>query len=214
MCGPASQARVKEKHSRQYEESSGSPLVSVPYSPSDYHRGFLLLGCRPRSRLDLLKPHTPEQVEKKQSAQKEQHDWRSKERKLEVGTTVFVQNYHQGARWLPGVIKQKTGPVSFLVKLQDGRIRCCHQDQVSGCSVSVPQESTMESDMDIVAAEPSESPPTYSEPSAPTLESTMGASVSSEEATQLTDTTIEPVATDLAKGLCSRHLVDRYKPGW
>ena len=36
---------------------------------------------------------------------------------------MFVRNYHHGGRWLPGVIEQKTGPVSFRVKLDDGRLR-------------------------------------------------------------------------------------------
>ena len=33
-----------------------------------------------------------------------------------------------GKKWLQGVIKNHAGPVSFLVKIQDGRERC-HQDQ-------------------------------------------------------------------------------------
>ena len=102
-----------------------TPQTTTGVPPSE-----LLLGRRPRSRLDLLKPHTAERVEKKQLLQKEQHDSRSRERKLEVGDSVFVRNYHQGNRWLPGVIEQRTGPVSFRVKLTDGRTRRCHQDQV------------------------------------------------------------------------------------
>ena len=95
---------------------------------------LILIDAR-RSRLDLLKPHTAERVEKKQSQQKEQHDSRSRERKLEVGTNVYVRNYHQGGRWLPGIIEQKTGPVSFRVNLTDGRMRRCHQDQIRKRSV-------------------------------------------------------------------------------
>ena len=184
-----------------------TPQTIAGVSPSE-----LLLGRRPRSRLDLLKPHTAEQVEKKQSAQKEQHDGRSRERKLDV---VFVRNYHQGARWLPGIIEQKTGPVSFLVKLQDGRIRRCHQDQLRCRSVSVPllQESTTESDTDIVAAELCESSSSYIEPSPNTQELT----IEGGETNQPTDTTVEPVATEeLAKAYPRRvrHPVDRYEPGW
>ena len=104
--------------------------------------GELLLGRCPRSRLDLLKPHTAEWVEKKQSQQKEQHDLRSRERPLEVGTNVFVRNYHHGNHWLPGVIEQKTGPISFKVGLEGGRIRR-HQDQVRNRSVEMSQESTL-----------------------------------------------------------------------
>ena len=98
--------------------------------------GELLLGCRPRSRLDLLKPHTAEKVEKNQMKQKE-HDLRSRERKLEVGEQVFVPNYHRGNRWIPGTIEQKTGPVVFRVKLRDRR----HQDQLRKRAVEVSQDS-------------------------------------------------------------------------
>ena len=31
---------------------------------------------------------------------------------------------------LPGVIERTTGPVSYVVKLTDGRTRRCHQDQL------------------------------------------------------------------------------------
>ena len=65
-----------------------SPQTTTGVAPSE-----LLLGRRPRSRLDLLKPHIAERVEKKQSQQKKQHDLKSRERLLEVGTNVFVRNY-------------------------------------------------------------------------------------------------------------------------
>ena len=117
----------------------------TPQSTTGISPGELLLGRRPRSRLDLLKPHTAERVESSQLKQKEQHDLRSRERKLDVGENVFVRNYHRGDRWLPGVIKQRTGPVSFRVKLTDGRDRRCHQDQLRERSVEVPQNSGSES---------------------------------------------------------------------
>ena len=102
-----------------------TPQTTTGISPSE-----LLLGRRPRSRLDLLKPHTAERVEKKQLQQKRQHDAKAVNREFDVGTTVFVRNYHHGSRWLPGTIQQQTGPVSFRVRLTDGRIRRCHQDQI------------------------------------------------------------------------------------
>jgi len=85
-----------------------------------------LLGRRPRSRLDLLKPHTAGRVERNQLKQKMQHDSRARERNFDVGDHVFVRNYHQGDKWLPGVLLKKTGPVSFTAKLADGRYRRCH----------------------------------------------------------------------------------------
>ena len=111
-----------------------TPQTTTGVSPSE-----LLLGRRPRSRLDLLKPHTAERVEQKQLAQKRTHDDKAKERQMAVGDDVFVRNYHGSERWLPGVIAQKTGPVSFLVRLADGRNRRCHQDQVRIRSVDLSE---------------------------------------------------------------------------
>ena len=103
-----------------------------------------------------MKPHTAERVEKNQSKQKSQHDQKAKERKLEVGEDVFVRNYRSGGeKWLPGVIQEETGPVSFRVKLSDGQQRRCHLDQVRKRSVIVPQDSVVEPDVTISLPKPS-----------------------------------------------------------
>ena len=62
-----------------------TPQSTTGISPSE-----LLIGRRPRLRLDLLKPHIAERVERNQRKQKEQHDLRSRERSFEVGDDVFV----------------------------------------------------------------------------------------------------------------------------
>ena len=33
-------------------------------------------------------------------------------------------------RWVPGMIDQQTGPVSYTVHLEDGAVVCCHIDQL------------------------------------------------------------------------------------
>ena len=88
-----------------------TPQTTTGISPAE-----LLLGKRPRTRLDLLKPNTAERVENKQAKQVQQH--KAKNRNFEVNDSVFVRNYHNGDRWLPGVIQKRTGPVSFLVDYQ------------------------------------------------------------------------------------------------
>ena len=68
-----------------------------------------------------------------------------------------MRNCHHGDKWLPGVVQQKTGPVSYRVKLNNGKTRRCHQDQVRKRSVEIPQDSHYEPDIsDIVI--PSSSP--------------------------------------------------------
>ena len=80
-----------------------TPQTTTGVAPAE-----LLIGRRPRSRLDLLKPHTADKVEKKQ---KVQHDRKAQGRSFGVGDKVFVRNYHQGEKWLPGVVEKRTGPV-------------------------------------------------------------------------------------------------------
>ena len=46
------------------------------------------------------------------------------------GRAVLVKNYGRGCRWLPGRIMEASGPVSFRVRLEDGRLRRCNQDQI------------------------------------------------------------------------------------
>ena len=102
-----------------------TPQGTTGSSPAE-----LLLGRRPRTRLDLLKPNTAERVEKRQQDQKRRHDQKAKLRTFRVGDYVFVKNFGAGSRWLPGEIVEMSGPVSFHVELEDGRRRRCHQDRL------------------------------------------------------------------------------------
>jgi transposase InsO family protein len=68
----------------------------TPQSTTGISPAELLLGKRPRVRLDLLKPHTAERVESKQLQQKAKHDATAKQRKFQVGDNVFAKNYGDG----------------------------------------------------------------------------------------------------------------------
>ena len=116
-----------------------TPQGTTGVSPAE-----LLLGRRPRTRLDLLKPHTAERVEARQLQQKAKHDATAKFRSFRVGDAVFVRNYSTGNKWLPGRISSSTGPVSFSVQLEDGRERRCHVDQLKRRAVDdTPDMSEM-----------------------------------------------------------------------
>ena len=125
------QKRKHDVHAHDRDLEVGD-AVFVRISPAE-----MLLGRRPRSRLDLIKPYTADRIEEKQMEQKRKHDVHAHDRDLEVGDAVFVRNYHHGDKWIPGTIQNRTGPVSFKVLLQDGRNRRCHQDQVRKRVVSV-----------------------------------------------------------------------------
>ena len=141
------------------------PYRLTPQSTTGISPAELLLGRRPRSRLDCIKPHTAERVESKQLRQKEQHDARAVARKLEIGERVFVRNYVHGDKWLPGVVSRQTGPVSFVVTLSDGQERRVHQDQIRTCTVDSRALSEVsagtaveESTPDLSVADPVELP--------------------------------------------------------
>ena len=102
----------------------------TPQSTTGSSPAELLLGRRPRTRLDLLKPNIAERVERKQEDQKARHDKKAKVRTFHVGNHVFVKNFGAGSKWLRGKIVNMSGPVSFLVELEDGRSRRCHQDHL------------------------------------------------------------------------------------
>lgn len=125
---------LKKISTGSLSEQMAKILMSYRLDTPDHHRS---IPCRatvgkktPFPSLDLLKPHTTERVESKQLKQKEQHDMRWRRRTLQAGDEVFVRNFHCGSRWLPGVIERTTGPVSYVVKLTDGRSRRCHHDQM------------------------------------------------------------------------------------
>ena len=87
----------------QYRITSHTTTGSTPAE--------LLMGRTLRSRLDLLLPNVQTRVVSKQIQQKANHDLHSKTR----GDTVYTRNYSDGSKWIPGVITEITGPVSYKV---------------------------------------------------------------------------------------------------
>ena len=104
----------------------------TPHSTTDVSPAELLMGRRPRSHLDLLRPDIKATVVRHQSRQKQDHDRTAKPRRsFELHDPVFARNYStQGHRWLAGKIVEKTGPLSFRIELPDGNIIRRHLDQV------------------------------------------------------------------------------------
>ena len=175
-----------------------SPQTTTGTSPAE-----LLLGRRPRSRLDLLRPNTAERVEEKQQQQKAQHDRKALPRTFRVGDTVFMKNFGAGRRWLPGQVVEMSGPVSFHVLLEDGRRKRCHQDQQRSRVVDdgEPDASQGELDSSFPITSPSSSVevppiPRSTEPCQPTrssssTESNLSVQPESHATVQPTETTAQ-----------------------
>ena len=120
-----SSGTLNDRISRMLFQYRITPHSTTGVSPSE-----LLIGRRLRSRLDFLKPSMEERVVSKQQKQKELHDSHSRDCTFSVGERVYVKNNRKGQKWLSGSVVNKTGPVSFKVELQDGRVIRCHLDQL------------------------------------------------------------------------------------
>ena len=101
----------------------------------------MLMGRKPRSRLDLLHVDIRRRVQNEQIKQKEIHDQHAVDRRLKPGDTVYAREFGKQHRWGPGVITAQTGPFFYTVQLDDQREVHRHQDHVIQ---RVPQVSRTE----------------------------------------------------------------------
>ena len=109
-----------------------TPQSTTGVSPSE-----LLLIRRPRCRLDLVKPNIQRRVENKQLAQKINHDTSTSTRTFVTNDPVLIKKFNNtGPKWLQGHIIQPVGPLSYLVKLTDGRTFRRHVDHLQKSSIT------------------------------------------------------------------------------
>ncbi|UYV83354.1 K02A2.6-like, partial [Cordylochernes scorpioides] len=78
--------------------------------------------------------------ERNKQEEKFMRTWRP-HRAVEEGQEIVARNYH-GPKWLPGVVCEKTGPVSVKVETDDGRVINRHLDQVRSCGENESLPST------------------------------------------------------------------------
>ena len=65
--------------------------------------------------------NTKQQVTSKQADQKQHHDKHSISQPMFPGTTVFVRECNETHKWIPGMILQKLGTVTFSVVMCDNK---------------------------------------------------------------------------------------------
>ena len=105
-------------------------LFKYRLTPHSTTPAELLLGRRPRSHFDFMIPKLSSKVRNKQILQKAQHDKKSKLRVFAMGTKVLLHNFSAGPEWIVGTIANSRGPVSYIVKLTDGRHVRHHVDHL------------------------------------------------------------------------------------
>ena len=102
-----------------------TPQTVTGVSPAE-----LMFGRPLRSQLDLLQPNMHTKVQSRQERQKFDHDQHSRSREFKCGDLVHVRNFSQGPRWIPGVVVQIRGPVSYTVELANGELKRTHVDHL------------------------------------------------------------------------------------
>ena len=154
---------------------------TTPHSTTGGTPSELMFGRQLRTRMDLLKPDIGRRVRFRQDQQKQGHDTHARPREFAVGTKVYAKNFGRGSLWLPGVVQEARGPVSYTVELEDGRVVRRHVDHVRVRTPTdgVPQEAdeaddffpvdipTPSSDLSVAPAGPSAGPRRSSRPRHP-----------------------------------------------
>lgn len=111
---------------------------TTPHSTTSTPPCELLMGRSLRTRWDLMKPDIRESVNRRQAKQKERHDQHARPRLLYTGQSVMAKNFRSGEDWVPGVIVQQLGPLTYLVDVSEGRIWKRHVDHLKEYNVQRP----------------------------------------------------------------------------
>jgi len=101
-----------------------------------------------RTRVDLLKPNRRSHVLSKQSQQKSAHDRRAQDREWFIGQSVMVRNLRPGPDWVPGVIVERLGPLSYLIETDTHQYWKRHADQLKIVDESPLRESHSSTEFD------------------------------------------------------------------
>lgn len=78
----------------------------------------------------LIRRDLKTSVLNKQSNQKQNHDISAKFREFFTGDQVLVKDVRVDETWWPGTIAERTGPKSYIVILNDGRVWKRHVDLI------------------------------------------------------------------------------------
>jgi len=114
---------------------------SSPHATTGVSPASLFLQRSIRTAFDLLKPSPEATVLDKQSNQKSAHDSCARERNWFIGQSVMAKNLRPGPDWIPAVIVERLGPLSFLVEMTDHQLWRRHMDQLKETDYVTPGSS-------------------------------------------------------------------------
>lgn len=104
---------------------------NTPHSTTGETPATLFMGRKLRTRLDLIKPDIRKHVTDKQVGQaKPKGAIASNVRQLFIGQTVSVRNYRGKEKWIQGIVRARTGPLSYRIEVAPNVIWRRHIDQL------------------------------------------------------------------------------------
>ena len=106
-----------------------------PHSTTRVSPCSLFLKREIRTRFDLLKPNQEARVLEKQSQQKADHDSHAQGRQFFPSQTVMAKNLRPGPNWIPAVVVERLGPLSYLVETEDRELWRRHVDLLKELAV-------------------------------------------------------------------------------
>ena len=102
-----------------------TPQGTTGRAPAEF-----MLKTPPQTRFDLLRPSVHDKVLEKQAYDKQRHDTHAAERAFMTGDSAWALNFQGKPKWMPTVIESQLGPLTFTVRLSDGRLWKRHQDHL------------------------------------------------------------------------------------
>ena len=70
-----------------------------------------------RTHLDLLRPSTQTMVEDKQAQQKKDRDVHTKQRHLQIRSSVLAKNFTSTPTWVTGIVTAYLSPLTYSIQL-------------------------------------------------------------------------------------------------
>ena len=90
----------------------------------------VMLKTPPQTRFDLLRPSVQDKLLEKQAYDIQRHDTHAAARTFMTGDSAWALNCQGKPKWMPTVIENQLGPLTFTVRLSDGRLWNRHQDHL------------------------------------------------------------------------------------
>ena len=116
----------------------------TPHATTGVSPCALMFGRDLRTRLHQLTPDIGAHVREQQVRQKDQHDRHSHRREFCIGQAVWSRNFRAGPSWVKAVISDLLGPVTYLVRLENGDYWRRHIDHLRVGTEHPPAEDSQE----------------------------------------------------------------------